>query len=199
MKTCLACDKPTAPNRVRCPECLEKARLYQRAYQQKRKTDGFCAECGKRKPRPNRANCAHCAERRQRKSRERYQKYRREGLCPSCGKTATSDHCLCERCKAKSQRAHKHRRSFSLRSTVLARDDHCCRLCGATTRLVIHHRDGVRIRHDVDYLHTHPSNDPDNLITLCARCHRDLTHLSRVHHFALLLQLLEELSVTMGS
>ncbi|KAF1076418.1 HNH endonuclease [Methanogenium sp. MK-MG] len=51
-----------------------------------------------------------------------------------------------------------------LRQVILARDEHRCRLCGAEEYLHIHHRDGDR------------TNDaPENLITLCERCH------SRVH------------------
>jgi 5-methylcytosine-specific restriction endonuclease McrA len=51
-----------------------------------------------------------------------------------------------------------------LREVILARDSHRCRLCGADAYLHIHHQDGDR------------TNDaPENLITLCERCH------SRVH------------------
>lgn len=51
-----------------------------------------------------------------------------------------------------------------LREVILARDGYRCMLCGAREYLHIHHRDGDR------------TNDaPDNLITLCDRCH------SRVH------------------
>ncbi|MDE4908923.1 HNH endonuclease [Methanogenium marinum] len=47
-----------------------------------------------------------------------------------------------------------------LRKVILARDGHRCRHCGAEEYLHIHHRDGDR------------TNDtPDNLITLCERCH----------------------------
>lgn len=51
-----------------------------------------------------------------------------------------------------------------LREIILARDEHRCRLCGAEEYLHIHHRDND------------PTNDsPENLVTLCERCH------SRVH------------------
>ena len=51
-----------------------------------------------------------------------------------------------------------------LRGVILIRDGHRCRICGSEEYLHIHHRDGD------------PTNDrPDNLITLCERCH------SRIH------------------
>ena len=51
-----------------------------------------------------------------------------------------------------------------LREVILIRDEHRCRLCGAEEYLHIHHQDGD------------PTNDgPENLVTLCERCH------SRVH------------------
>ncbi len=53
------------------------------------------------------------------------------------------------------------------RAQALARDDHRCQVCGATQDLHVHHLRPVR-------LFTSPADAhrPDNLITLCARCHQ---------------------------
>jgi 5-methylcytosine-specific restriction endonuclease McrA len=50
-----------------------------------------------------------------------------------------------------------------LRLLVLLRDDHCCRQCGATNRLEVHHLTYERLYHE-------PLSD---LICLCAGCHAD--------------------------
>jgi len=44
------------------------------------------------------------------------------------------------------------------RELVLTRDRHTCQECGSQEDLVVHHING-------------PSDDPDNLITLCRQCH----------------------------
>lgn len=53
-----------------------------------------------------------------------------------------------------------------IRLDILKRDGHC-QLCGATEKLLVHHRDENKFH-----------SKPDNLITLCRSCHR------RVHNIA---------------
>lgn len=53
------------------------------------------------------------------------------------------------------------------RAAALARDGHRCRVCGATRDLHVHHLRPVRL-----FAHPADAHRPDNLVTLCARCHR---------------------------
>ena len=50
------------------------------------------------------------------------------------------------------------------RRLVLQRDNHRCTQCGATSDLEVHH---IVPRAEGG------TNDPDNLVTLCANCHSD--------------------------
>ncbi len=71
-------------------------------------------------------------------------------------------------CDARVQRKGQKNRATippSIRREVLARDGHRCRTagCGSARFLDVHH---IVSRADGG------ANDPDNLITLCAACHR---------------------------
>lgn len=46
-----------------------------------------------------------------------------------------------------------------VKRAILIRDDHTCTKCGGKELLDVHHKDGTS------------RNDPDNLITLCKKCH----------------------------
>lgn len=48
------------------------------------------------------------------------------------------------------------------RNDALRRDGFRCQRCSATRRLQVHHLTYVRVGHE----------DPDDLVTLCARCHK---------------------------
>ena len=48
---------------------------------------------------------------------------------------------------------------------ALARDGHKCTVCGSSSKLVVHHRDG-RGR-----THCNPNHELSNLQTMCRRCH----------------------------
>ncbi len=64
---------------------------------------------------------------------------------------------------SKLQREQRH--YSGLRDAVLARDGHRCVVCGATTQLVVHHKDGQGRGT------SHPNNNMDNLETRCRPCH----------------------------
>ena len=53
--------------------------------------------------------------------------------------------------------------TFKLRKQVKIRDNNICQTCGNKSYLVIHHRDKKKDNHSLE-----------NLITLCASCHRKL-------------------------
>lgn len=55
----------------------------------------------------------------------------------------------------------------SIRRAVLKRDNHQCQECGSSDSLHIHHKVPFRMFNDSD-----AANHEDNLITLCAPCHR---------------------------
>lgn len=54
----------------------------------------------------------------------------------------------------------------TLRKKIIKRDKHC-RLCGSTNNLVVHH---IKQRKD----HPEQTWDPDNLTTLCKKCHSEI-------------------------
>lgn len=65
-------------------------------------------------------------------------------------------------------RAKTHREKIrfdGLRECVLKRDNYECIKCGSKNDLEVHHRDGRGRRKEI------PNNHPDNLQTLCAKCH----------------------------
>jgi len=53
------------------------------------------------------------------------------------------------------------------REEVIERDGYTCQVCGATKRLVVHHKDG---KGRGSFM---PNNEPSNLVTLCKACHMD--------------------------
>ena len=55
----------------------------------------------------------------------------------------------------------------TLRQQILERDNHLCTKCGTTECLEVHHKIPLRFG---------GQNTPDNLITLCASCHRIVEH-----------------------
>ena len=57
-----------------------------------------------------------------------------------------------------------------IRRPILERDKHKCRFCGSEKNLDIHHIDGD----SYDKKGLRANNDPDNLITLCHKCHAKL-------------------------
>lgn len=62
------------------------------------------------------------------------------------------------------KRAWKKPTDADARETVLKRDGYCCAECGSTDRLEVHH-----IHHRSDG----GTDDPENLITLCMKCHAE--------------------------
>ena len=50
-----------------------------------------------------------------------------------------------------------------IRENILCRDEFKCRLCGANTNLHVHHIRGIHRFHESEY--------PEDLVTLCERCH----------------------------
>ena len=72
---------------------------------------------------------------------------------------------LCRRCYAACARSR--RRFAGHREAVLARDGHCCRVCGGKDRVAVHHR--------------RPGfHERDLLISVCIHCH------ARLHRLAVL-------------
>lgn len=54
------------------------------------------------------------------------------------------------------------------REAILERDGRKCTQCGATTKLIVHHKDGNGRGSDS------PNNDDENLTTLCRACHLEV-------------------------
>ena len=71
---------------------------------------------------------------------------------------------------AESKRCERHERNWEYASKkTLERDNFTCQKCGSKLNVEVHHKDGTgrsqsRQRKEMN-------NNPDNLITLCHRCH----------------------------
>ena len=63
--------------------------------------------------------------------------------------------------KLSSLARHKHGFTNKLKQEIKNRDSNTCQECGKTDDLEVHHIDGNRL-----------NNDPENLLTLCKKCHR---------------------------
>lgn len=71
-----------------------------------------------------------------------------------------------------------------IRPRILARDNHCCQLCGALPGKRGHHV------HHIDDMKTHIADH--NLVTLCPPCHAKVTRGDRPHWRAVLTALMQE-------
>lgn len=116
---CRECGKLRVNSKIHCPECAEKARVYNRKWViehraqhcetvQKRadklRNEGKCTRCGKTLDSPTSLIfCSACLERRRNCKREqqknRYWLRRAAGLCVMCGKP--SARAVCPNCRAK--------------------------------------------------------------------------------------------------
>ena len=63
--------------------------------------------------------------------------------------------------KLSSLARHKYGFTNKLKQEIKNRDSNTCQECGKTDDLEVHHIDGNRL-----------NNDPENLLTLCKKCHR---------------------------
>ncbi len=88
--------------------------------------------------------------------RARARRFRQTTLFCLCGVDMPAIGGLCRRCYRR--RAHSRHRFSGFREQVLERDGERCRVCESEHRLAVHHRRPGR-------------DEPDQLITLCARCH----------------------------
>ena len=68
------------------------------------------------------------------------------------------------------QNADKIKAKESPASKALKRDDCICQICGASEKLIVHHKDGK----GTNYPFRKRNNALDNLITLCIGCHHRL-------------------------
>jgi len=183
MKKCASifCDNEAQEGRAKCPRCLKYACNAQARMRAKRKKQNLCMLCGKEPPSPGKTQCAPCRGRVGQLAKRRYARRKGAGLCVSCGKQLTEKGPVhCSACASVQRHAAKTRQRKTVRWQVLERDEFTCRLCGRTdsAALVVHHRNGQHSR--IDLLTTaDPNSGPENLITLCRKCHNGLTHFYR--------------------
>ena len=96
--------------------------------------------------------------------------------CMKCGTNhvghgAHCDTCSTELARDRSQRHNQERADLHtaewrrIRLAILTRDHHTCVVCAAGDQLQVHHLNGTPGDHRAD-----------NLVTLCARCHRYIEH-----------------------
>jgi RNA-directed DNA polymerase len=73
------------------------------------------------------------------------------------------------------QGSHSYGENWTaVRQEILERDGFCCRLCGRNDRVEVHHRRKYQ---------RNKEHQPENLITLCSTCHRQVRNpRSNIHH-----------------
>jgi len=87
-------------------------------------------------------------------------------ICNQCGAGHTETTKLCATCK-KRNLASQYKRNFGgHRNAVFERDGNACVVCGATSKLIVHHVNGNKV-----------NNSMENLVVVCRRCHLDIHRL----------------------
>lgn len=164
---CSSCGHQSRPGKATCQTCADKRKLTF----QERRSQGICTECTERAS-PGRTRCVYHLEQRsvyqKQLAKERFDK----GMCTNCGKQVLEDgKVLCKRCSGKSL-TNVHRNHFmGNRNLTIERDHYRCQICGKTTSLTVHHKDGI------GFGTIKPNHDLSNLITLCRHCHAAITTL----------------------
>lgn len=120
---CIRCGKRTAePGRVRCAECAEKNRIYEKEIRAWRLSKGYCPRCGKERLWGDEKSCPECAaktysqklewrqrlgdeaRRKEKQSTLKHRKKMKElGLCIVCGKPAAPGRSRCKKCALKNK------------------------------------------------------------------------------------------------
>ena len=174
LNLCSSCGKrPAAPGFKQCLECKAKhttdVALRRRAW----RSAGICSRCGKH-PATIGTMCKQCRDGRNETHRlgaRRRKKARiKLGLCIQCKLlNDTPQFSTCSTCRAERRDKAAKNRLTSLQYSILERDGFACQLCSIDKYLHVHHIDGNGTGSP------NPNDDPDNLITLCRRCHNAIT------------------------
>lgn len=96
---CGGCGEPNKNGGSLCDTCKEKSRIREAAKREKRKTAGFCIQCGKRKPKPGSKRCRTCLKSQREARAAAIEEFREAGLCVGCGQREPKEDCsLCQKC-----------------------------------------------------------------------------------------------------
>ena len=146
-------------------ECVKKSRL-QRLYP---KIEKICAWCNK-EFKPSKSDQKYCSFRCMYTARNDRKKDRYERKCVECGSefiTTRERKIYCSvSCKKRhiARERHDKERFSGNRESVVDRDSRKCTMCGSDYILSVHHKDHSGQTEN-------RNDDPDNLTSLCARCH----------------------------
>ena len=126
---CVLCGKPAAEGKVKCAECTEKEKKYNKELREWRKSINICTACGKY-PAYNGSMCLvcrqdardrnkYCYKGRSEEEREKhnqrnkalYERYKSEGKCPKCGRKLPkeSKNTYCVECRNRINRNERER------------------------------------------------------------------------------------------
>lgn len=146
----------SSATRIRLTEYVHRSHIASMIKRWSRKHDA-CLHCGRTARRHvGRGLCKNCWEREWAiNNSEHLKSYKHTWYLKNGGKAAS-----------KIQREQRH--YDGKREWVLKRDHHKCRLCDATNQLTVHHKDGNGRGKKS------PNNNPDNLITVCRKCHMEI-------------------------
>lgn len=172
---CITCGGPASPPYKNCENCRAKIREAGNDRRSRLIKTGLCPQCGIR-PLTGKSYCQECLNRRNAQYMIRYAKRKEQGLCIDCRSPTDPDSIFCPSCRAKRNLENKNQREKKgNKRTAKNRDGHCCRICGKTTALCIHHIDGQGERNSITKVWQKANDDLDNLITLCRGCHGAIT------------------------
>ena len=157
---CPKCGKAKpAPGRSKCEQCLERARISDRARYARAKAEGrlngpngesrrraasarsrrryearraagLCGKCGQRRTQEGRSRCEPCLEHRNAADRRQWQLRRSAGRCGPCGAPAPSGAARCERCSTV-QAKRPSRKAYARKIYARRKARSECTDCGA--------------------------------------------------------------------
>jgi len=179
MAICNRCHKAEAkPGRKSCQGCIDQAVRSTRKLHQERKRLGVCAKCGGPLADRRKINCQKCRKRDVGYRMTIYQRRIRAGLCGDCGSPAAGGKHICEPCRKRRRESMRQKRATRPAARARARDSFTCQLCNDSeaVHLDAHHIDGNGRTLSRSVRNPEPNDDLDNLITLCRRCHLQVTY-----------------------
>ncbi len=166
---CIICGKrPAISSHRQCKICAAVGADRRRKKVATLIASGICTDCGKQPPSKGSHICKECRARKVASQSRRRNERKAAGICVQCGKPVCSHSVqYCEYHWS----IYNERSGESLfdgnRHIALDRDCYTCQICGRNYgRIEVHHL-------DLDPSH----NDLANLITLCSKCHRAITHI----------------------
>lgn len=161
-----------------CLDCMIKNQERMKLRRETAKSKKICIHCGKNPVAFGcRSYCEECNDKRKTNYEIKKERKIKKGECILCKNKAVPDKNYCEFHLSKNKevnRKYKLKNGYDgLRIKVLERDNYTCQCCGFKGNTdKIKGSKWLEIHHLYDR-----KNNMDNLITLCNKCHRAITHI----------------------